>query len=91
MIYYDIVTRVVKLFKVLPMIIMMIFNMSTSYFSQKNISLFWKLFNDKIDLKVKVVDQYLLGELKAPQQWQARKCLYMYKVCKEGVIRRKKV
>jgi hypothetical protein len=61
MIYYDIVTRVVKLFKVLPMIIMMIFNMSTSYFSQKNISLFWRLFNDKIDLKVKVVDQYLLG------------------------------
>jgi hypothetical protein len=33
----------------------MIFNMSTSYFSQKKISLFWRLFNDKIDLKVKVV------------------------------------
>jgi hypothetical protein len=28
------------------MIIMMIFNMSTSYFAQKFISLFWGLFND---------------------------------------------
>jgi hypothetical protein len=32
---------------------MMIFNMSTSYFRQKFISLFWGLFNDETDLRVR--------------------------------------
>jgi hypothetical protein len=33
--------------------IMMIFNMSTWYFQQIFISLFWGLFNDQTDLRVK--------------------------------------
>jgi hypothetical protein len=33
--------------------VMMIFNMSTSYFQQNFISLFWGLFNDETDLRVK--------------------------------------
>ncbi len=37
------------------MIIMMIFNMWTSYFSQKFVSLFWGLFNDETDLRVSKV------------------------------------
>jgi hypothetical protein len=35
------------------MTIMMIFNISISYFSQIFISLFWGLFNDEIELRVK--------------------------------------
>jgi hypothetical protein len=35
------------------MIIMMIFNMSNFIFSQNFISLFWELFNDKTDLRVR--------------------------------------
>jgi hypothetical protein len=39
------------------MTIMMIFNMSTSYFSQIFISLFRGLFNDKTDLRVRLCVQ----------------------------------
>jgi hypothetical protein len=37
------------------MIIMMIFNISTSHFSQKSTSLFLVLFNDETDIRVRVI------------------------------------
>jgi hypothetical protein len=37
------------------MIIMMIFNLSTSYFHEKIVSLFWELLNDEPDLVHKCV------------------------------------
>jgi hypothetical protein len=52
-IYYNILIWVVKLFRMWRMRILMIFNISTSYFSQNFISLFRGLFNDKIDLRVR--------------------------------------
>jgi hypothetical protein len=36
------------------MIIMMIFNLSTSYFHENFVSLFWELFNDGPDLLLKL-------------------------------------
>jgi len=56
MIYYDIVIEVGSqiIQSVGPMTIMMIFNMSTSYFSQKIVSIWWGLFNDATDLRVRM-------------------------------------
>jgi hypothetical protein len=39
-VYYNIVIWVMKLFTLLPFIIMMIFNMSTSYFQKKSFNYF---------------------------------------------------
>jgi hypothetical protein len=50
---YNIVIWVMKSFKMWHMIIMMLFNMSNFIFSQIFISLFWGLFNDKTDLRVR--------------------------------------
>jgi hypothetical protein len=48
-IYYNIVIWVVKLFRMLPMIIMMTFNMSTSYFHKISFHYFWGLFNNETE------------------------------------------
>jgi hypothetical protein len=58
----SIVTCVMKLFRVQPMIIMMIFKIPSSYFT-KILSLLWRLFNDKTDLSVR----YLLCSQFVPQ------------------------
>jgi hypothetical protein len=48
--YYEIVIWVVKLFRVSPMIIMMIFNMSTSYFHKFSFHYFGDYLMTKLTL-----------------------------------------